>query len=207
MRSKIARPDGDDANTSTLDLLLNMALFFAAVFMLALAANNQSRNKKDADGIQPRAQMIIMVTWPEDQNADVDTYVQDPANNVVMYRRREDGLMHLDRDDQGTLNDDIILPDGTKIKHNVNKEIVTIRELMNGEYIINLHVYNLHTSSVPIPVTVEIIKVEPYVNTIFKKVLELNHHGEEITVTRFIVKNKEVKEFNDLQKQFVYTSR
>jgi hypothetical protein len=83
---------------SFLDLLFNTVLCFAALFALSFILINPSREDKN---VEVKAEFIITVTWPNDLNNDVDTYVEDPQGRLVAFMRREEGLMHLDRDDVG----------------------------------------------------------------------------------------------------------
>ena len=50
--------------------------------------------------------------------------------------------MHLDRDDRGNVNDTIDF-DGKTIDNPLNQEIVTIRVVVPGEYIVNVHYLSL----------------------------------------------------------------
>ena len=51
-------------------------------------------------------EFLITVFWPDNLEDDVDIYVEDPAGNLVWFKSREPGLMHLDRDDLGKRNDE-----------------------------------------------------------------------------------------------------
>ncbi len=194
--------EGEDFHTSFLDLIFNMALFFAMVFMIALLSASAAREEQKDVGIKPRAELLIVITWPSDQPADVDSYLADPANGIVMFQRRQDGLMFLDHDDLGDSSDEVTLPDGNKVKSNVNQETITVRGLITGEYVLNVHLYNAKTATPPVKVTVEIFKIEPTVRSIFRKEVELKDSGDEVTVTRFtVLPDKSLSDFNDLTKR------
>ena len=90
--------------TAFLDLLFNTLLCFAALFSLSFDLINPSKQTKN---VEAKADFIITVVWPADMDDDVDTYVEDPAGNLVAFMRREQGLMHLDRDDTGFQSDRI----------------------------------------------------------------------------------------------------
>jgi len=127
---------------------------------------------------------MITVTWPYGFNDDVDTYVIDPLNNITCFNRREDGLMHLDRDDIGHMNDTITLPNGKKIEYKENREIVSIRGIVPGEYVVNVHCYSRRTAGQAIPVNIRLEKMNPYKLVSFRDV-ELKETGSEETVFRF----------------------
>jgi hypothetical protein len=42
------------------------------------------------------------VVWSGESDDDVDTYVSDPLAHLVFFKRLQDGLMNLDRDDTGS---------------------------------------------------------------------------------------------------------
>ena len=106
--------------------------------------------------------------------------------------------MHLDRDDLGKRNDIVQTPFGP-IEYSENREIVTLRSVVPGEYVVNVHMYMKHEAE-PCPVTVQVDKVNPYSTVCIKKTV-LNTSGDEQTVVRFTV-NKEglISSIGDLPK-------
>jgi hypothetical protein len=173
-----------DSGTSFLDLLFNSLLGFVAMTVLAFSLMNVNKQNKN---MESKAEFIITVTWPKELDYDVDTYVEDPEGHLVCFRRREDGLMHLDRDDLGKRNDKIQTPYGV-VEYNENKEVVTIRGYVPGEYVVNLHMYMAHGTE-ECPVTVQVEKVNPFALVTSKKVI-LSKNGEEKTAVRFTVNDK-----------------
>ena len=116
------------------DLLFNALLGFAFMFAIAFMLIN---NSEESGKINTKAEVLISIQWPDEHPDDVDAVVEDPQGSLVWYHNRDSGLMHLDRDDRGTLADRITI-DGKNIENPTNKEIVTIRGIMGGEYIVNL---------------------------------------------------------------------
>lgn len=174
-------------NTSFLDLLFNMLLAFTALFVLAFASMNQNKKMPEAKGAY-----IITVTWPQDFNDDIDTYVQDPEGKLVFFGRREDGLMHLDRDDLGHSNDKVQTQFGI-IEYKENREVVTLRGTSPGEYCVNIHVYRRNNSEDkrPVEVMVQLDKITPSYLPIVQKKVIVTQNGEEKTMFRFKVDAKE----------------
>jgi hypothetical protein len=80
--------------------------------------------------------------WNHDQPDDIDLYVQDPTDSRVHFRLPIINFMYLDKDDLGFANDIVKSVDGTIKKVNINREVVTIRGIIPGEYIINAHYYS-----------------------------------------------------------------
>lgn len=200
-----------NAYTSFLDLLFITVLGFAAMFFLALILMNQKTTTDSK--ITPKADFIITFTWPKESGDDVDAYLEDPMGHLVFFRRREDGLMHLDRDDLGKRND-VIQTDLGPIEYQLNQEIITIRGIIPGEYTIAVHMYHKMTeseygnydgehpeASSPTEVTVKVEKMNPHVKLIALKKVKLENNGDEVTVLRFTLdKQGKVTEMNELPK-------
>lgn len=173
-------------NTSFLDLLFNMLLAFTALFVLAFAMMNL--NKKTTPEI--RGSYLITVTWPEEFDDDVDTYVQDPESHLIFFQRREDGLMHLDRDDLGKRNDAVNTEFGV-VTFKENREIVTLRGTLRGEYCVNVHMYRRgNPEAQPVEVTIQLDKVTPRYEPVAQKKVTLDKNGDEATAFRFTVNSE-----------------
>ena len=186
-------------NLSFLDLLFNTLLCFAALFVLSFVLINPSKQKNN---VKMKAEFMITVTWPSDLDDDVDVYVEDPAGNLVAFMRREEGLMHLDRDDLGRRNDIVNTPFGP-IEHKDNREIVTLRGIISGEYVVNVHMYMKRSKAEEVPVTIQLDKINPY-STITIKEAILKITGNEETAFRFVLdKDGKVTDVNTLKKSLI----
>ena len=183
--------------TPFLDLLFNCLLAFAAFFMLAfLLVNPKVKHDKN---VEAKAEVIITVTWPKENKDDVDTYVEDPLGALVFFQRKEDGLMHLDRDDLGHDNDYIRTPTGV-FKYDENREIVTLRGLIPGEYVVNVHMYSKRNKE-PVEVKIMLEKINPSLTLCGVKTVTLINHGDEETAFRFTVnKDGEITKLSHLKK-------
>ena len=187
------------ADTAFLDLLFNSLIGFVALFFLAYMLINPEQ--KESKNVEAKAEFIITVDWPQEYDDDIDVYVEDPEGHLVSFRRREDGLMHLDRDDLGHRNDTIETQFGT-VKYGENREIVTIRGIIPGEYVVNIHAYKKEGSE-PIPVTVVLDKINPFF-TVVREVVEIRTTGDEKTAFRFVLdKDGNIKSFNKLKKSLM----
>ena len=158
-------------------------------------------SKKDNNVVE-KGEFVIVMTWPKEMDNDVDIYVEDPEGNLVAFMRREEGLMHLDRDDLGQRNDTVQTQFG-EIEYDENREIVTLRGIIPGEYVINVHMYMKREESLLTPITIQLDKINPY-STIMIKRVTLGDSGEEKTAFRFTLNNDgDVVEINELQKTLV----
>ena len=185
-------------NMAFLDLLFNTLLCFAALFVLSFILINPSKKENN---IKAKADFMITVTWNKDLDDDVDTYVEDPVGNLVAFMRREEGLMHLDRDDLGHRNDTINTPNGP-VEYKENREIVTLRGFVPGEYVVNVHMY-MKREKAPTEIMIVLEKLNPYMIVMAKNVI-LTTNGQEDTAFRFVVDSEgAVIKVNELKKTLV----
>jgi hypothetical protein len=152
-------------------------LFFIAL----LSVSPDEKNGK----VDSKAEFIITMDWPDNHPDDLDLFVQDPAGNIAWYRHREAGFMVLDRDDRGGANDFIIV-NGKKISSPIREEMVTIRGIVPGEYVVNVSHF-VATTGLPVPATVKVQKLNPTAQVIFEDKVFVDHTGDEKTAVRFTV--------------------
>jgi hypothetical protein len=187
------------SNLAFVDFLFILLLAFITLFILALILINPITKKSE---IERKAEFLIILEWGEKSEDDVDLWVQDPLANIVSFRKITAGLMHLDKDDLGIANDTIYLPNGTEQIIYLNREVITLRGWVEGEYIINTHMYSKRDSN-PIKVKVEMLRLNPY-KILFKENFILRKRGEEITVRRVTLdKDGYLVSTNKLQKSFI----
>ena len=172
-------PERDQFDVFT-DLLFNALLGFVFMFLIAFMLINPI---SDTGKVDPKAEILITVTWPDGHPDDIDLYVEDPNGGVVWYHVKEAGLMHLDRDDRGNYRDTITV-DGEKINNPLNQETVSLRGIIPGEFVVNIHHY-LANGTGDVPVEVKVEKLNPEVTLVFYTTLQLDHKGQELTAVRF----------------------
>jgi hypothetical protein len=197
-KSKFQQPF--DPLTAVLLKMIQALTFF---FILAVLFMNPVAKKGIID---PKAEYLITVTWPDNNPDDIDTWVEDPNGELVWFRSRDAGLIHLDRDDRGLINDTLEI-NGEIVKNPLNQEVVTIRGVVPGEYIVNVHYYATVTEK-PVPVTVRVDKVNPTLEVIYYDTLTLDQKGEEKTALRFrINQDGRVSDIGHIQKSLVVISK
>ncbi len=175
------------------DMLFNMLIAFVFCFIIALLAINP-KAKKVGD-VPAKAEFIVTLSWPDNDPNDIDAWVQGPSGDKVWFRSREAGLMHLDRDDRGLSNDTVVV-NGRKVVNPLNQEVVTIRGISPGEYIVNAHYYKSikgdgkdtpTLSGGAVEATLTVVKVNPRVEVVYYGQKKLARRGEEITMVRFTI--------------------
>lgn len=190
--------------TSFLDLLFNTLVGFVFLFVMAFLLINPIAEKAN---IKSNAEFIIDMTWQTGNRNDVDIWLEDPVGNLLWFRAKDVGLMHLDRDDLGHDSDNITLPDGSVISHEMNQEIVTIRGFIPGEWTLNIHFY-LEKDKVRPIVSVQFSKLNPSVKLLLNKKITLTEEWQEETVARFTMDRQgEISNWNTLPKNLVITKK
>ena len=173
------------SNVAFTDLLFNIVVGLAFLFLLAFILMNPITKEKD---VEEKSDFIIVMTWDDESGDDIDLWVRDPLGNILSFRNRGVGVMHLDRDDLGLSNDKVMGPDG-KIEYVYrNKEVASLRGYHAGTYLVNVHVYNkkrwkdnkMRRSNVK----VELIKLNPY-NEVAQAEFVAIGRGQEFTAFRF----------------------
>ena len=180
------------------DLLFNILVGFAFLFIIAFLLIKPEAKKKDFDR---NAEFVVVMEWDKEAKGDIDLYVEDPLGDKCSFRQTVANFMHLDKDDLGSVNDTVVNVDGTISTVKINREVITIRGIIAGEYIINAHYYSerdysnidkrieMGTSarkkkSKEVTVKIELHKVNPY-TILWAGEKNFRGKGQEETFVRF----------------------
>ena len=172
--------------------------------------------------IDSKSEFIITLDWPDHHNADVDLWSLSPLGEAVGYLSKEAGVAALERDDMGSARDTFTDRRTDQIIYNkTNREIITLRGIIPGQWVFNVHYYasrpipDGHISgvksppyadvkSIPVQVEVTVIKLNPSYKIITKKKIILTTQGEQRTMARIILdKDGNVEEILDEPFMFV----
>jgi len=195
------------------DMLFNILVGFAFLFIVAFLLIKPEDKKED---FERRAEFVVVMEWDHDQPDDIDLYVRDPIGKIASFRTPNVNFMHLDKDDLGYANDVVMNKNGVVSKININREVITIRGIIPGEYIVNAHYYstrriekamsvlraerageaeviehdrfltNSGQAKAPVTVKIEVHKVNPY-KILWMGELPFGSRGQEETFVRFTV--------------------
>lgn len=195
-KSKFQQPF--DPITAVLFKIIQALTFF---FILAVIFMNPVAKKGIID---PKAEYIITVQWPDNNPNDIDTWVEEPDGNLVWFQSKEAGLIHLDRDDRGNVNDTLTI-NGQTVQNPLNQEVVTIRGTVVGEYVINLFYYGSEDNK-PVDVNVRVDKVNPQLEVVYYGTITMDKPGDEHTAVRFTIdQDGRISNINHIEKSL--TSR
>ena len=136
-----ANSDEEDVAIVFRDTISLALAAFMAVAVLLLPHINPGKKAATEATTQP-GNVVVEVRWPDDADADVDTWVLGPNDKPVGYSAKAGNLFNLLRDDRGE-NDTTPL----------NYETAFSRGIPDGEYVVNIHCF---ACGAPIGVFVEV---------------------------------------------------
>ena len=192
---KYRRPNNFDPFT---DLLFNILLGFTFLFFITILFINPISK---LGNVNLKAEYIITVDWQDNLPDDIDIWVQDPNGEIVSYLKKDAGWLHLDRDDQGIINDVVII-NNKEVIYPINREVVTLRGIIPGEYIVNLYLYE-HKSKEPVEAKIIIEKVNPSLKLVYFNNTVLETKDTELTIARFNLDAKGDFTIGSLQKEIL----
>ena len=170
------------SNLAFIDLLFNLLVGFVSLFVLAfLLINPVAKTGK----IDPDIELMISMEWDDERRTDIDLWVKGPTGNTVYFGKKNNGYLHLDRDDLGTSNDSVLV-NGVHQIIKRNKEVANIRGIIPGEYVVNVHWYGKYGQEGPEPVKIELYDMKPFKIVLVKEVI-LPEHKSERTAFSFVV--------------------
>lgn len=177
---------------SWMDMLYCMISVFAFLFLLKVT----DKPAESKPGVEMKAEFLITMTWPKGSLDDIDLHLLMPDGRMVNFKTDEQGYVVLDHDDIG-VNGSYVAADGTAtlLEH---KEMITVRAIVPGTYVVNVHVYRLNASFVgrpsdqalPYSARVKIQKLNPRVEDLAEVDVPLARLGEQKTAFAFTVDEK-----------------
>tara|TARA_Y100000310_G_scaffold343589_1_gene451969 strand:- start:1082 stop:1639 length:558 start_codon:yes stop_codon:yes gene_type:complete len=150
---------------------MSLGLMGFVVVTIILLAFIAEEKKKEAD-IQ--GDLMVEIFWEDGLRSDVDLWVVAPDGVAVGYSNAKGQIWNLLRDDRGDVRD----------LTNRNSEIAYSRGFVEGEYIVNVHLYSARD---PLPIDVEVaVRIKKsVVRDIHYETVTLKFKSEEITAIRF----------------------
>ena len=177
-----------------IDVLFCCLLMLVAILFLLKTEEEQVKMRP------PNTLYEVILTWKGESEDDLDLYVQAASGHIVSFNNREGGegsLISLNHDALGKSRNNSLTTgvDGKVI--GFNEEVVAFRGAVEGENIVNVHVY-LKKDEDPTEATITLIKIKPFKEVVSKQKVFIET-GEEKTAFRFKTdKNGEITEINQL---------
>lgn len=170
----------NSSNLAFNDVLFNVLLGFVMLFIIAFLLINPISKKAD---IPNKSEVIIILEWNKESNSDIDLWVQRDDNNPVGFTNKQSAPLHLSRDDLGSKND-IVFINGKKEVIKQNREVITVRGIVPGDYYITIHGYNVDADNDRDVIKVRVIDVNPYKEQ-YVKTYDITFTGQKINAPGF----------------------
>jgi uncharacterized protein YfaP (DUF2135 family) len=164
-------------------------MFFLLFMLFQLQTAQQ--NKKS---IEQKAEVVVEMEWDPKSTDDMDLWMLLPGGKRVGYSSKDQGIAVLDRDDRGAYGDTYTDPlTGEKKIIEVNKEIITIRAIIPGKYVVNAH-YFAHISvdakvddswAKEIAVNFKLTDINPVFKEVAHGTRSLTRPGDQVTLVSF----------------------
>lgn len=169
--------ENESGDTVFRDVIMLALAGFVAIVILILPHLNPP-GEASAETSPPPGNVIVEIRWPDQQDSDVDLWVQAPGDVPVGYSNKGGAIFNLLRDDLGNRAD----------ASDLNYEISYSRGIFAGEYTVNLHLYRNPSGVYPVPV--EIVtsvkrNSEESARQLLASKVKLSTDGQEATVFRF----------------------
>jgi hypothetical protein len=175
------------------DMLMAMIAVYAFLFLVAYALIRPARA---TPGVEMKAEYVVMLEWPESSFDDIDLHLLLPDHRMVDFRNREVEHAMLDHDDVGT-NGMYRGADGQLARIPEHKEIITLRAIVPGTYVANVHVYRASDGMVghddrarlPYPAKVRLVRLNPRMEEVAVADVMLTRTGEQKTAFEFTIRD------------------
>ncbi len=193
------------------DMLMAMIAVYAFLFLVAYALIKPADDKR---GIEMKAEYMLTLEWPEGNLDDIDLHLLLPDQKMVNFRNREVQHALLDHDDLGT-NGVYVGADGKTMRLPEHKEVITLRAIVPGTYVANVHVYRVNADTatwhsdpkLPLPVKVRLVKLNPRVEELAVADVVLSRLNDQKTAFQFnIADNGDVTVDRDADVPFIPTA-
>ena len=163
------------------DVLFNPGMIFFMLFIMVLVFVNPPKKQAEAEAVvKMPGNIMVWIRWPDYVDVDVDLWARAPGDRPVGYSNRAGNIFNLLRDDLGNTRDT------TKL----NYEVIFGRDMPNGKYTVNVHLFRNGSGLTQVTVEADIfISYGSRAEPIAKKKVVLTQVGQEITIANFLLEN------------------
>jgi hypothetical protein len=183
------------SNLAFLDMLFNMVMAFALLFLLSFLLIRPPAKSSDP-AVEMKAEFIIQMAWPDGSLDDQDLWLLLPDGRKVGYSNKDLGIATLDRDDRGGIGNTYIDPvTGEEKIQTTHREIMTIRARLVGRYVVNVHTFSSRAdyknfqsqAQMPYDVKVTLTKLNPRVEQLVEVSVPVEKQNDQKTAFAFTV--------------------
>ena len=190
------------SGTAFQDMLFLMLSGVTVLWVLSFLLINPVAKQND---IMTPAEYIITMEWQPSSDDDLDLWLRTPNGAVIGFFNKDQDGANLERDDLGLVNDCFRLGAAQGMDDScvrINREVITLRGLIPGEYQLKFVVYNTGRAMEGNPAKIEILKINPY-KTEFSRKFTYDTHKQSISIIRFTIdSNGDISDWSDVPAEF-----
>jgi hypothetical protein len=182
-----------------LDMLFNMLMAFSFLFLVAFLLIKPHTEQADKT-VKLKAEYVLTLTWPAEALDDVDLWLMTPDGEKIMYSQKEGSFVTLDRDDRGAYKD-VSVVDGQIVWVKDNREMMTIRAIVPGRYVVAAFMYTTSngyvvpgtqtmvesTRQIPYEATIEMLRLNPTLSVVATGSVQFTRNRQEKVFFAFTV--------------------
>lgn len=166
------------------DLLTCILGYFMLIAVILIVVPHQP--KKTHDGIKPKAEYLLVLTWNDGRDVDLDLWLHH-GSCTIYYNARECKNISLDRDSRGVLSNTSVNTDGTVVR-SPNQEVIAIRAVLPGDFLTAVNYYQDHEppgTQPGIDCKVELVRLNPVVTVVKQVNLHLDMERQTLNAIAF----------------------
>lgn len=135
-----------------MDAIFGLAAGLAVILvLLAILVKEEGKPSPEREG-----KYIITVTWNSGVDSDLDLWARAPDGTSSGFLSRDRGGLSLLRDDLGNTNDRVGDDKGNVVLNPMNREEITVRSTVPGDYVVNVHLFRVGNDQPPEGLTVKV---------------------------------------------------
>jgi len=167
---------------------LDMAMTALFILLAIVLISTVEEPKKAAvEAPVPKAEFLVTLAWDDDSRDDIDLYVRGPDGKIVYFSNRQTAWGFLDTDNVG-LGNTVTSPDGSTITVPSRREVVTVRAIVPGEYVVNAHFYKKNSPPGYVNhLQMAVTKLNPFAE-VTRATAAFDTQGQEQTLANFTVR-------------------
>lgn len=132
-----------------IDMFMLLTVGFVTLFVLAFILIKPIVPK--TQDVPLDEQLLIKLAWDDTANVDLDMWLKLPSGRVISFKNKDGESVVLERDDLGHTNEWTMM-NGQPMPVFSNFEVIRIKNLVDGDYYINVHYYSSRTgNNSPLP--------------------------------------------------------
>lgn len=182
-----------ETKTPFIDLLFIMLLGFVSLFILSFIQINPIAKKEDIESFDD---YMIVLEWDKKDDSDYDLWLRTANREIIGFANKTGVVAYLDRDDLGKANDTIKFDNGSEITLEHNREVIFIRNAIQGKYFVNVHAYQKKRDLLD-PLRIKIVDVRSGLVVFYTNIKTIMKNEEKTVVSFYINEKKRIESLDE----------